>query len=129
MIARRHTELEVWKLADEIRRRIGRLTAAGFDAPDRWWVRDQLRRAANSACANIAEGFARYQPRDFARFMRTSRGSLLEIGEHLKDPLVEQVLAGEERNELVGLLEHAQRTSARFIAYLQHATPPTPPRR
>jgi four helix bundle protein len=129
MVVRRHTDLEVWKLADEVRRRIGRLTSVGFDTPERWWVRDQLRRAADSACANIAEGFARYQPRDFSRFMRTSRGSLLEISEHLKDPLVERVLVEDERNELARLLEHAQRASARLIAYLQHAAAPTPPRR
>jgi four helix bundle protein len=128
MAVRRHTDLDVWKLADEVRRRIGRLTAVGFDAPDRWWVRDQLRRAADSACANIAEGFARYQPRDFARFMRTSRGSLLEIGEHLKDPIIEGLLPEGDRKELTDVLEHAQRASARLIVYLQHALPPVPRR-
>ena len=73
--ARKHTELTVWKLSAEIRAEVIRLIARpGFKRdPD---LRTQLRRAVNRLGPNIAEGFARFKPRDFARFMRVVRGSL-----------------------------------------------------
>jgi four helix bundle protein len=48
---------------------------------------DQIRRAANSACANIAEGFGRYQHKEFSQFLSIAKGSLTEVQDH--------VLAGE----------------------------------
>ena len=40
--------------------------------------RDELRDAADSAERNIAEGFGRFSPGDFARFLDISRASALE---------------------------------------------------
>jgi four helix bundle protein len=39
----------------------------------------QARRAANSACRNLAEGFWRYSHREFAHFVNIARGSLGEL--------------------------------------------------
>lgn len=38
-----------------------------------------MRRAANSICHNIAEGFGRYEPKDKTRFYKISRGSGYEL--------------------------------------------------
>ena len=49
--------------------------------------RDQVRDSASSAPRNIAEGFSRYSPREFARFTVIARGSLAETQNHLKHGL------------------------------------------
>ena len=44
----------------------------------------QVRRAATSISLNIAEGSGRHHKKDFARFIRLSIGSLLEVVASLK---------------------------------------------
>jgi len=39
---------------------------------------DQIRRASMSICANIAEGFGRFTPKDFANFLSIALGSCNE---------------------------------------------------
>ena len=64
---------------------------------------DQITRAAVSIPSNIAEGYERNSPRDFANFLRIARGSCAElrtqlyIGEEigLIDPGVAKNLQGE----------------------------------
>ena len=66
--AKRYEELEAWQIADELRREVLALTEKGPASKDFKW-RDQIRDAASSAVRNIPEGFGRFRPADFARFM------------------------------------------------------------
>ena len=67
-----------------------RLTASVYaftgtlPSSERWDLRRQLRRAAVSVPANIAEGAGRGDARDFARFVRIAIGSLCELQSHLE---------------------------------------------
>jgi len=49
----------------------------------RAYLRDQLRRAANSIAANLAEGVGEFAPNDKARFYRISRRSAVECASHI----------------------------------------------
>jgi len=70
---RDHTELDAWRLSDAVQIEVDRLiNAPGFNRYPR--LKDQMRRAAESPCPNIAEGFSRFYPREFARFVRIAKG-------------------------------------------------------
>jgi len=46
-------------------------------------LRDQMQRSSVSVMSNIAEGFGRGSNRDFIRFLKYARGSLLELQSQL----------------------------------------------
>ena len=73
----RYRELEVWKRSHALVLRIYRLTNA-YPEDERFGLRSQLRRAALSVPANIAEGSKRKSNQDFARFLNIAEGSLSE---------------------------------------------------
>ena len=52
----------------------------GMPKTERYGLVAQLNRASVSIAANIAEGAARGDRRDFARFLRIARGSAAEVG-------------------------------------------------
>lgn len=79
-------ELVVWQLADELRRDIIRLTTTGEASRDRRFC-SHIRETATSVCSNIAEGFDRFQPGEFAYFARVARGSVGEARDRLRDGL------------------------------------------
>jgi four helix bundle protein len=66
---------------------------------------NQLRRAAVSVPSNIAEGQARFSPREFYRFLSNARGSLVEIETQLQIALnLDYLTAAELGRILNGLL-------------------------
>ena len=83
-MARAHgfEDLKVWQLARELVRAVYQITSTAAFNKDHA-LRDQLRRAAVSSMANIAEGFERGSKRDFVRFLYMARGSAGEIRSHL----------------------------------------------
>lgn len=50
---------------------------------EQYGISSQLRRAAGSVPANIAEGFGRWHKREFVRFLPVANGSVKELETHL----------------------------------------------
>jgi four helix bundle protein len=73
----RYRDLEVWKRSHALVLRIYQLTKS-FPDEERFGLTSQLRRAAVSVPANIAEGSKRRKSQDYARFLNISEGSLSE---------------------------------------------------
>ena len=70
--ARTFTDLVVWQKAHALVLAVYRLTAA-FPKAETYALTAQMRRAAVSIPANIAEGFGKRSPADKARHLNTPR--------------------------------------------------------
>ncbi len=71
-------DLNVWHRASDIAVEIYSLTAS-FPDGERYGLASQMRRCSVSISSNIAEGYGRQTPLDFAKFLRISRGSAFEL--------------------------------------------------
>jgi len=71
-------ELDAWKKAHMLVLDVYNITK-GFPSEEKYSVTDQIRRAASSVTANIAEGFERYHFKDKIRFYYQARGSAAEV--------------------------------------------------
>ena len=75
-------ELKVWKKAHETTLHLYRLTQQ-FPREELYGLTSQIRRAASSIGANIAEGCGRKSDGEMARFLHIARGSAVELEYHL----------------------------------------------
>lgn len=75
---RSHRELRVWKAAIALVREIYQSTSR-FPKEEIYGLTSQMRRAAISVPANIAEGAARAGSKELARFLSIASGSLAEL--------------------------------------------------
>ena len=94
--------LEVWKVARELRTAIYGVARRLPDF-EKYGLAGQLRRAATSVTANIAEGYGRYSYQENAQFCRQARGSLYELRDHLTTCVDEHYLSADESANLDAL--------------------------
>lgn len=73
----RFEDMTVWQESQELAVLIYSVTKK-FPKEELYSITSQLRRAASSVSANIAEGFGRDSNKDKAHFYHIARGSLLE---------------------------------------------------
>lgn len=73
-----YQDLAVWQRAMDLVPRIYELTR-GFPKHETYALGDQMRRAAVSIPANIAEGQARQHPKEFLQHLAIAKGSLAEL--------------------------------------------------
>ena len=76
--AQRFEDLIVWQRSHSLTLRVYRLTST-FPKHEVFGLCSQMRRAAVSVPANIAEGFSKRGRADKARFMNTAQASLEEL--------------------------------------------------
>lgn len=84
MVVRNFRDLVACQLAHELKCEVFAFTATGAASKD-FKYRDQIRSSSASAPSNISEGFGRFRPREFARFLEFACGSLMETQNHLLD--------------------------------------------
>jgi four helix bundle protein len=108
---RRFEDFVAWQKARALTREIYRITSERSFARD-FGLKDQIRRAAVSVMANIAEGFERGSPAEFHHFLCIAKASCAEMraelyvavdAGHLSQELFQALIVqGEEVGRLVG---------------------------
>ena len=118
MVVDHFQDLITWQLADELRQEVLAFTEIGPAARD-FKFRTQIRDAAASVCRNTSEGFDRFRPSEFARFLEFARGSLGEIQDGLIDAHERKFISGELFDRLWLLSKRAIGANTNLTKYLQ----------
>jgi len=79
---RPHEKLDVWKRAIDFVVAVYKITES-FPRDERFGLISQIRRAAVSIPANIAEGAARHTSKEFKYFLSNAQGSVSELATEL----------------------------------------------
>lgn len=126
--ARSHEDLIVWQRANELKLAVYDLLKTGPVTRDND-LREQLRRSAAAAPRLIAEGFGRYLPGDFSRYLRAANGELKETYDALRDGVDREYFTSDQIEPLQRLSKRASKAATRLIAYLRTAKAPNEARR
>ena len=113
----RFEDIEAWKLARELTRKVYNLTKKSKFARD-FGLKRQVQEAAGSSMHNIAEGFDSETNPEFIRFLRYAKRSCTEVQSELYVALDQQYITAAEFQDVY---DHAGRTRAAirgFIKYL-----------
>jgi four helix bundle protein len=111
-------DLVTWQLADELRREVLALTETGPAARD-FEFRAQIRGAIGSVCRNTSEGFDRFRPKEFARFLEFARGSLGETQDCLVEAVEKKYITGDLFDRLWQLSKRAIGANTNLLKYLK----------
>ena len=112
------TKLRCWEQSTELKRRMYAICAREPACRDRDFC-TQVKRAAASAPRNIAEGFARFNHREFNQFLRIARGSLGELQDALIDARDRGYVDEAEFKVVWEISERAIASTTGMMRYLQ----------
>ncbi len=116
--AKRYQDLICWQLADELEQLVFELTATGPVFRDLKF-RDQIRDSSASATRNMAEGFGRYLPADFAKFLTIARASLMETHNSAGTGFKRGYFTAENTDKMQRLSARSGKAATRLILYLR----------
>jgi len=125
---RHFRDLVCWQLSYELKCEVlaftdARPAARGFK------FRDQIRDSSAAVPRDIAEGFGRFRPREFARFLEFARASLMETQTSLIDGRDRGYLTPERYARLANLARAALKTTTNLMLSKQRQATASSPRR
>lgn len=116
-------KLRVWQAARALTTAVYRATAS-FPPSERFGLAMQLRTAASSVSANIAEAAGRGSPKDSKRCLQIAYGSDVELLNHLIIANDLELLSAPESDALSAQAESIRRMLAGLMARLKQPTGP-----
>ena len=99
MASRNYRQLRVWQCGIELVRRSYEITR-GFPRYELYGLVKQIRDAAVSVPANVAEGYGRVGRGDYIHYVGISRASLFELDTHFEIALTLEYITPDVANEL-----------------------------
>lgn len=114
----RFEEIRAWQQARKLAQGVYEASSFGDFAKD-YGLKDQIRRAAVSTMANIAEGFDCDSHREFARFLGIARRSVVEVQSLLYVAVDNGYV---ERQQFDHLYDQASTTKALISAFKRSLT-------
>ena len=111
-------EIECWKKARELTRRVYEVSGKGSFAKD-FGLKDQIRRAAVSIMSNIAEGHDRSGTGEFVQFLANAKGSAAEVRCQLYVAFDQGYINDKDFHELTDLATETGRMIAGLMTYLR----------
>ena len=112
------TDIEAWKLARNLRMEIYEIIKE-LPVEERFDLGSQMRKAAVSCTANIAEGYGRFHFQENIQFCRQSRGSMYETQDHLITCLDNGYIPKEKYDVVWKISEDAIKVLDGYIRYLK----------
>jgi four helix bundle protein len=116
-------EIGAWQRAYELKLQVQEICQRSSFLKDET-LRSQLLDAARSGPRNIAEGFARWHHRDFARFARIAKASEIELLNHFIEAVDSAHITVEERKKLEHAAKKAIKAANGLIRYLENSPDP-----
>lgn len=110
-----HKRLQVWQKAMELVEEMYRITKR-FPDEERFGLVSQMRRAAVSIAANVAEGAARQSGKEKLQFYFIARGSVSELDTHLEIVKRLQFIDHEQHIVVLGRLDEVGRLLSGLIS-------------
>lgn len=111
-------EIAAWRLAHQLKLRVD-LFLLSPDFRRHYRFAEQLSDAVRSGPRNIAEGFGRYQHREFAQFVRIAKASEVEVLNHLIDAQDQRLITSDEFQITEQLTKRAIKAANRLIRDLE----------
>ena len=111
-------DIEGWQKAHELALAVYDCSESGKFFKD-YGLRDQIRRAAVSVMANIAEGFERGGNAESARFLSMAKGSAGEVDALLYIAVARAYIPREEFDKLRALVKSTKHLLGGLISYLR----------
>ena len=118
-------EIAAWRHARELKLQVDQFLERPI-VKRKYERYEQLYRAARSGPSNIAEGFAKFGNREFARYARIAKGSEVEVINHLIDLNDQRLIS---RDELINTEHQARIALKAVVGLIRHLeNSPDPPR-
>ena len=119
MVAKTLDELLAFQRAHAFKLKTYRLLLRSPEARRDWRFRSQLAEAASGGPMNIAEGFRRYVPAEFSRFIGYALSSMEEAARRVMDGVDRGYFQEAEATECAALGVYAIRTAGKLNVYLK----------
>ncbi len=114
-------KLDVWVRAKDFAVAVYKEVVPHLPADEKWNLAQQLKRAAQSIPANIAEGYGRFYFQESVRFCYIARGSLEETFSHLTLAHKLDYLNDETYKQLNDQIIELRRMINGYIAFLKES--------